>query len=920
MASFINNISIKNKIVFSLILTLFISIGIAVVEFNQIVKIEHNQKKNSLLEIYQAYFNELDQHYYELEVIISGITNAQTQDEYIIFVNDFNNLDKEISSVLKEMKAINLADVKDEELLLMASRYADSITNYTAIYNKNIFTTISQLINYKNFTLNPGKIEQNYKRLLAEQQKLGNILPEYSQMNYTKDEILMELMRVYNVSIVNLKTYLTGIINEQHISLNNINLDIENIIRNNNTTSVQIRKRIVLISISLFIASILFIVLLTYIIVNNITRPLEETNDLIEKLAVGNFVDSLKIERADEIGLILNSINKLLEHLRSTVEFSQEISKGNFEYDYKPAGENDLLGNSLLQLRENLLQAKREEDKRRVDDYRRTRATEGVSKFADILRQNQNDLKKLGSEVISNLVKFLDANQGVMFILNDDDKNNPYLKLVSAYAWNREKFLQKNIPVGEGLIGSVAEEKFTVYMTDVPEDYIEIKSGTGSANPTSILIVPLKVDEEVLGVIELASFKEFEKYEIEIVENIAENIASTLKSVRISVQTAELLEKFQIQAAEMKEQEESLKATIAELQKLQEAEKSNREELSAKLKEITDLNKQIQYKDEQLKKEIEKLRKENEEHLSKIKQQNTAMLELINKMFISVVIIKQGGEIEFANTAVEKYLGYSEIELTGTNIERIIEKPPTAVNQALCEYLYENIDFINQEGGKEFYVKDKQGNLKKVILEISLIGQDEQRRLVIFFKDLQFLEAKEKETDAFVDELFEIDFENILKIEFYEDYLAQQGLEVPKFVLDENEIIKWGPKFQLGVKMIDSQHKKWIEFINKFYSALIKKKDAKELNETLKKLSEYTEYHFSFEEKYMEEFGYKDFDNHHKEHEQFVIQLNQYFDDYISGKIGTIHRIILYLKKWVVKHVLETDRKYVDLFKKHGLR
>jgi hemerythrin len=321
-----------------------------------------------------------------------------------------------------------------------------------------------------------------------------------------------------------------------------------------------------------------------------------------------------------------------------------------------------------------------------------------------------------------------------------------------------------------------------------------------------------------------------------------------------------------------------------------------------------------------LKKEVEKLKRENEEHIRKIEHQNKTMFELINKMFVSVVIIKQGGEIEFANTAVEQFLGYSEIEVAGINIERIIEKPPTAGNQPLCEYLFENMDFINKEGGKEFYVKDKQGDLKKVRLEISIIGEGDERRLVIFFKDLQFLEAKEKETDRFVDEMFELEFENILKLEFYEDFLKKQGLEIPAFVLDEEEIIKWGPKFQLGVKMIDNQHKKWIEFINKFYSALIKKKDIKELNETLRKLSNYTEYHFSFEEKYMKEFNYENFDEHHKEHDLFVKQLNQFFNDYVEGKIGTIHRIILYLKKWVVQHVLVTDKKYVDLFKKHGLR
>lgn len=117
-------------------------------------------------------------------------------------------------------------------------------------------------------------------------------------------------------------------------------------------------------------------------------------------------------------------------------------------------------------------------------------------------------------------------------------------------------------------------------LTEIPDDYLEITSGLGESEPGCILLVPLKLENSVLGVVEIASFSAFTDHEIDFVEKLGESIASTLTSVRINQQTSELLKKSQIQAAEMAEQEEEMRQNMEELQATQEESTRREKEIS----------------------------------------------------------------------------------------------------------------------------------------------------------------------------------------------------------------------------------------------------------------------------------------------------------------------------------------------------
>ena len=343
-----------------------------------------------------------------------------------------------------------------------------------------------------------------------------------------------------------------------------------------------------------------------------IKRPLINIISIIKKISSGNLdtvIDDKILDKKDEVGDIADAMKQLQQGLREKAEFARKIGEGSLDDTFKKLSENDELGEALLNMQASLKNARDDEDKRKAEDAKRNWITEGQAKFAEILRQNDGDVSELSYNIISNMVKYMGINQGGLFIINDDDKNDKFLELTACYAFDRRKYLEKRIAIGEGLVGTCFLEAQSIYMKQIPQEYIRITSGLGDENPSALLIVPLKLNEEIFGVMELASFKPFEKHHIDFTERIGEIIASSISGLRITSRTSVLLEKSQQQAEEMRAQEEEMRQNMEELSATQEAMSEKDRENSQKIEELTQENEMLRQKLKHAEQELEKPKK-----------------------------------------------------------------------------------------------------------------------------------------------------------------------------------------------------------------------------------------------------------------------------------------------------------------------
>jgi PAS domain S-box-containing protein len=239
---------------------------------------------------------------------------------------------------------------------------------------------------------------------------------------------------------------------------------------------------------------------------------------------------------------------------------------------------HDAIGKAIVKVREEIMQLKSVEQKR-------SWITQGLARFSEILRKKA-EVGEYGQEIISNLVKYLGANQGGLFLEQSDDTEGRYMELISCYAYGKLKMLEKRIPEGQGLIGQCMLEKDIIFLTAIPSNYVSITSGLGEATPRNVVVVPLITNDTFYGAIELASFNVMQPYQIEFLKEVSENIAAEFSSLRSISETRKLLQESEVLTEELKTREDEMRHHMEQLVISQESMERKQLELNSYLSAI----------------------------------------------------------------------------------------------------------------------------------------------------------------------------------------------------------------------------------------------------------------------------------------------------------------------------------------------
>lgn len=675
--------------------------------------------------------------FFSIVIIISGLYLFSTMK---VYKNEIEENKTKYNPSIQFLSKISSKLSKSNELILLWVYVEKS-------RNTNSKNTLDNIVGYKL----PDLLQktQIYTKLWSEEERnsFRQITQDISQLLTLQSDIMIQLENESDYSnSANLKLIKSKFgTNKEITELSLQTIEKIDLLTQDFKLKVSKRQNELLslyekTKVSLLVRSFLLLITAIAIAVltsNRIIKPISKISRMVLEMSKGILKTEKILVQNDEIGDISKAINQLSKGLISTANFSKEIGSGNFTIDYKPLSSKDILGNSLLTTKENLLRTALLRKKNEEQERQRNWATSGIAKIGELLREN-NNIDDFSYILIRELVKHLEANLGGFFLINELDKTDIYLELKASYAYEYKGKEERKIRLGETLIGQCFIERETIYVTKVPSNYLKISSGLGEEKPASVLIIPLIHEEKTFGVLELASFSEFEKYKIQFIEKISESIASTLANIKTNEHTEKLLEESQTLANQLSAQDEETRQIMEEMQATQEELDKNRK---------IELENEKKSKDKYIS-EIEELRSGMKSQIEVINKQKIQLQNTFNAIdhSLGTAHFTLSGKFIKVNSKFIKITGIKEEQLIGMKLTDFME--PKLVESPEFKKFWESLLNGNSEaGGHQYFYNKKEIWLYETFTPVKN-AEDKFYKIIALCNDMskvRALELKQKD-------------------------------------------------------------------------------------------------------------------------------------------------------------------------------
>jgi HAMP domain-containing protein/CheY-like chemotaxis protein/signal transduction histidine kinase len=307
---------------------------------------------------------------------------------------------------------------------------------------------------------------------------------------------------------------------------------------------------------------------------------------------------------------LTDNVNRLAANLttqvRAIADVATAVTKGDLSQTVAvdAAGEVAALKDNINEM---ILNLKDTTQKNTEQDWLKT----NLAKFTRLL-QGQRDLLTVSRTILSELAPLVAVHHGV-FYMNDSANGQPEMNLLASYAYSERKHLANRFRAGEGLVGQCALEKTSILLTNVPSDYVQIRSGLGEAAPLNIVVLPVLFEGEVKAVIELASFYRFSDVHLTFLNQLTESIGIVLNTIVATMRTEELLKQSQSLATELQTRQRELTDTNTRLEQQARTLQVSEERLKQQQEELQQTNEELEEKAELLSKQNREVERKNQE-------------------------------------------------------------------------------------------------------------------------------------------------------------------------------------------------------------------------------------------------------------------------------------------------------------------